>query len=145
MERYRLYVDESGDHVFRDPESLAEPSYRFLALIGCMMKRGNDYEEFSHRLDALKRKHFKGDLDDLHETIVHMVKADRPSTRPHNQSPWEEGAILRKWPSCVENTTAARMTPHPPIKRVRGAPIFSANPVAISSWPNGRRPSKDMV
>jgi hypothetical protein len=50
----------------------------------------DDYEEFSHRLDALKRKHFKGDLDDLHETIIHMVKADRPSTRHRNQSPCEE-------------------------------------------------------
>ncbi|MEA3312610.1 MAG: hypothetical protein U9Q76_10375 [candidate division WOR-3 bacterium] len=90
MERYRLYVDESGDHVFRDPESLAKPSRRFLALIGCMLKRGEDYVQFSDRLEVLKREHFKKDVDDPHETIIHMVKADRPSTRPRNQSPCEE-------------------------------------------------------
>lgn len=30
--RYRLYLDESGDHVFHDLES---PSHRYLALVGC--------------------------------------------------------------------------------------------------------------
>jgi hypothetical protein len=70
MESYRLFVDESGDHVFRDPESLKKSPHRFLALIGCMLERGSNYIQFSERLEALKRGHFKKEVDDPHETII---------------------------------------------------------------------------
>ncbi|MGA2867087.1 MAG: hypothetical protein ABSF95_21635 [Verrucomicrobiota bacterium] len=34
-ERYRLYLDESGDHVFNH---LEKPSHRFLCLLGCWFR-----------------------------------------------------------------------------------------------------------
>jgi hypothetical protein len=35
LERYRLYLDESGDHVVRDFSNLA---HRFLCLLGCWFR-----------------------------------------------------------------------------------------------------------
>jgi len=52
-ERYRLYIDESGDHVFR---KLDEPHHRFLCLLGCWF-RDSDYVEFHRELEAFKQRH----------------------------------------------------------------------------------------
>ena len=52
-ERYRLYVDESGDHVFKH---LEEPSHRYLCLLGCWF-RGREYEVFHEALRAFKQQH----------------------------------------------------------------------------------------
>ena len=51
-ERYRLYIDESGDHMFK---KLAEPSHRFLCLIGSLF-RGREYKRFHDQLEQLKQK-----------------------------------------------------------------------------------------
>jgi hypothetical protein len=53
VERYRLYLDESGDHVYRD---FSKPSHRFLCLLGCWFKNP-DYLEFHSGLETLKTKH----------------------------------------------------------------------------------------
>jgi hypothetical protein len=53
-ERYRLYIDESGDHVFRD---VAEPQHRFLCLVGCWFKNPA-YLAFQKGLEDLKQRHF---------------------------------------------------------------------------------------
>lgn len=94
-------MDESGDHVFRDTESLAKPPHRFLALIGCMLKRGENYVQFSDRLEALKREHFKKDVDDPHETIIlhreEIIKKSGefwPLRNDEKKKAWEE-AFLR--------------------------------------------------
>jgi len=50
QDRFRLYLDESGDHVFRD---LDDPAHRFLCLLGCWF-RNPDYLRFHDALDALK-------------------------------------------------------------------------------------------
>ena len=34
MKRYRLYIDESGDHTYQDIE---DPARRYLGLIGCFV------------------------------------------------------------------------------------------------------------
>jgi hypothetical protein len=52
--RYRLYLDESGDHVFR---STIDPSHRFLCLLGCWF-RNPDYLAFHQSLEELKARHF---------------------------------------------------------------------------------------
>lgn len=52
-ERYRLYIDESGDHMFK---KLAQPSHRFLCLIGCLL-RGREYRRFHDQLEKFKQKH----------------------------------------------------------------------------------------
>jgi hypothetical protein len=51
--RYRLYIDESGDHVFRH---LEDPSHRYLCLLGCWF-RNPDYAEFHDRLEEFKKTH----------------------------------------------------------------------------------------
>jgi len=52
-ERFRLYIDESGDHVFRH---LDQPSHRFLCLLGCFF-RGKHYVPFHDELERFRRTH----------------------------------------------------------------------------------------
>lgn len=59
-ERYRLYVDESGDHVFN---KLDEPSHRYLCLLGAWF-RGGDYLPFHGELETLKQRHFPHSPDE---------------------------------------------------------------------------------
>lgn len=51
-ERYRLYLDESGDHVFN---YLEPPSHRYFCLLGCWF-RNADYLVFHDRLEAFKNR-----------------------------------------------------------------------------------------
>lgn len=59
-ERYRLYVDESGDHVFRNVD---QPQHRFLCLLGCWFKNPA-YLAFQKNLELLKQKHFPHNPDE---------------------------------------------------------------------------------
>jgi hypothetical protein len=73
-DRYRLYLDESGDHVFRETQEL---SHRFLALLGCWF-RNPDYVRFHQALEALKYNHLPHHPDE--PVILHredMVNARR--------------------------------------------------------------------
>ena len=74
-DRYRLYLDESGDHVFRE---IAEPAHRFLCLLGCWFCNP-DYLRFHEVLEAFKTRHLPHHPDDpviLHrEDIVNARKA----------------------------------------------------------------------
>jgi len=57
LERYRLYIDESGDHVFEDEATLAREDRRYLALVGCWFA-GGAYRDFHRELQSLKGHHF---------------------------------------------------------------------------------------
>ncbi len=73
-ERYRLYLDESGDHVYRQMSTLA---HRYLCLMGCWFKNP-DYLDFHALLEALKHRHFTHHPDD--PVILHredMINARR--------------------------------------------------------------------
>lgn len=73
-DRYRLYLDESGDHVYRQTGEL---SHRFLALLGCWF-RGSDYIRFHSDLEALKTRHLPHHPDE--PVILHredMINARR--------------------------------------------------------------------
>jgi len=74
-DRYRLYLDESGDHVFRDTEELA---HRYLCLLGCWF-RNPDYLKFHEAIEGLKSEHLPHHPDDpviLHrEDLVNARKA----------------------------------------------------------------------
>jgi len=59
-ERSRLYIDESGDHVFRH---LDDPSHRYLCVLGSWF-RGRDYGEFHSALQAFKQRHIPHSPDD---------------------------------------------------------------------------------
>ena len=73
-ERFRLYIDESGDHVFR---RLDEPSHRYLCLLGCWL-RGRDYRSFHAALEEFKQHHIPHNPDEpviLHrEDIINRRK-----------------------------------------------------------------------
>lgn len=59
-ERYRLYIDESGDHVFRDTYTTA---HRYLCLLGSWFKNP-EYLKFHTGLESLKAKYFPSHPDD---------------------------------------------------------------------------------
>jgi len=70
-ERFRLYIDESGDHVFKH---VNQPAHRYLCLLGVWFKNP-DYELFHRDLEQLKKSMFDPHPDDpviLHrEDILH--------------------------------------------------------------------------
>ena len=73
-DRYRLYLDESGDHVYRDTDIVA---HRYLCLVGCWFKNP-DYVGFHEALEALKARHLPHHPDD--PVILHredMINARR--------------------------------------------------------------------
>ncbi|MBI5525044.1 MAG: DUF3800 domain-containing protein [Deltaproteobacteria bacterium] len=53
--RYRLYIDESGDHTYND---LEHPSRRYLALLGVWFKQVDEYVAFADDLERFKREMF---------------------------------------------------------------------------------------
>lgn len=53
-DRFRLYLDESGDHVYRET---AETAHRFLCLLGGWFKNP-DYIQFHESLENFKGRHF---------------------------------------------------------------------------------------
>lgn len=74
-ERFRLYVDESGDHVFNH---LDRPSHRYLCLLGCWFKNP-DYQEFYDKLESFKRDFFNTNPDE--PVILH--REDIVNRRSH--------------------------------------------------------------
>lgn len=74
-DRYRLYLDESGDHVFRE---ITEPAHRFLCLLGCWF-RNPDYLRFHAALEDFKARFLPHHPDEpviLHrEDMINARKA----------------------------------------------------------------------
>jgi hypothetical protein len=73
-ERYRLYLDESGDHVFNKLDTIG---HRFLCLLGCWF-RNSDYIKFHSELENLKAYHLPHHPDD--PVVLHredMINARR--------------------------------------------------------------------
>uniref|UniRef100_A0A7C4CBA2 DUF3800 domain-containing protein n=1 Tax=candidate division WOR-3 bacterium TaxID=2052148 RepID=A0A7C4CBA2_UNCW3 len=68
--RYRLYLDESGDHTYN---LLDDPSHRYLGLLGVWFREKDRYVEFSDALERLKRDIFGPRPDKpvvLHRTAI---------------------------------------------------------------------------
>jgi hypothetical protein len=53
--RYRLYIDESGDHSYN---LLDDPTHRYLALLGVWFRQADDYVQFADNLSDFKREIF---------------------------------------------------------------------------------------
>jgi hypothetical protein len=66
MKLFRLYLDESGDHIFKD---LDNPAKRYLGLTGCIIEKDFYQNVFQPDLEKLKRDHFTYDPDD--PVIIH--------------------------------------------------------------------------
>ncbi|OGO18899.1 MAG: hypothetical protein A2Z14_11130 [Chloroflexi bacterium RBG_16_48_8] len=73
--RYKLYMDESGDHVYR---KTSETAHRFFGLLGCWF-RNTDYVHFHQALEELKARHLPHHPDEpvvLHrEDVLNARKA----------------------------------------------------------------------
>lgn len=82
--RYRLYVDESGDHTF----TLADdPNHRYLGLLGIWFDAGEPYRSFAQELSCLKSSIFDRHPDEppvcLHrKDIVHRKGVFRRLSDP---------------------------------------------------------------
>lgn len=61
--RYRLYLDEAGDHA-PCPSEGAPIGKRYLGLVGVILERGQGCSTVAASLEALKVRHFKNDPDD---------------------------------------------------------------------------------
>src|SRR6266851_838572 len=74
--RFRLYVDESGDHTFR-PGASGHWDKRYLGLLGCAIDLDKYEKQFRPAFDLLKVSHFEADIDD--PVILHRedMKARR--------------------------------------------------------------------
>jgi hypothetical protein len=59
--RYRLYIDESGDHRFKQ---LTDEPGRFLCLLGCFFSQENDYLDFHKDLEDFKQRHIPHNPDE---------------------------------------------------------------------------------
>jgi hypothetical protein len=85
-QRYRIYLDESGDHVFHDEARLHEPGHRYLALVGCWFAQGAGYVSFQRALEELKQKHFPHNPDE--PVILHrkeLINTSRSFWRLRDQ------------------------------------------------------------
>lgn len=60
MAEYRLYIDESGDHTFKNVKDL---SRRYLGLTGVLIRQSYYNAEIPDALESLKKKHFRYDPD----------------------------------------------------------------------------------
>ena len=61
MARHRLYIDESGDHTYKNLDDI---SRRYLGLTGVAIESDYYRQEFQPALEALKQKHFPYSPDD---------------------------------------------------------------------------------
>ena len=108
MGRYRLYVDESGDHTFH---AYADVGRRYLALVGVALAMDTDEPEaLRNRFEELKRRYLRNyDPDEpeiLHrEDIVQNSRSrgERPIRLPcASFSGWccrRRRRIIRRFPA----------------------------------------------
>jgi hypothetical protein len=94
MKRYRLYIDESGDHTYGEIE---DPTKRYLGLTGVIIK-GESYRiRFQPALEQLKQTHFPHNPDEpvvLHRTD--LVNRRGPFWRlrePQNEQHFNEDLL----------------------------------------------------
>src|SRR6266849_7286217 len=70
LPRYRLYIDESGDHTYKKLDDLG---HRHLALLGVWFRQREDYLSFVHELQQFKDTLFGERPDNpviLHRTAI---------------------------------------------------------------------------
>lgn len=88
-DRFRLYLDESGDHVFRE---VMEPPHRFFCLLGCWFQNP-DYLKFHEALEGLKTRLLPHHPDDpviLHrEDMLNARKAFKALRDPAVRAEWD--------------------------------------------------------
>lgn len=76
---HRLYLDESGDHLYHDLENI---SCRYLTILGCIFERENDYTEMAKTMQSLKEQ-FWPDQDPDKPIILHREDIRRKNAPFH--------------------------------------------------------------
>lgn len=95
--KYRLYVDESGDHNYKN---LDDPSRRYLCLMGCIVEYDQNRLSFTPEVEKLKQQHFPYDPDDgqipsFHRSdLIKKVGVFSSLSNPNNQSAFDEGLLV---------------------------------------------------
>ncbi len=103
QDRYRLYLDESGDHVI---SKLDEIGHQYLCLLGCWFNN-QVYVRFHQEMEALKRRHLSYHPDDppvLHrEDIVNRRGSFGVLNDPQKASAFDDDLIslIEKSEFCV--------------------------------------------
>ncbi|MCX6731878.1 MAG: DUF3800 domain-containing protein [Candidatus Parcubacteria bacterium] len=59
--RYRLYIDESGDHTYSETDLASK---RYLGIIGCIIESDYYRKMFQPRLEQIKQKYFPHSPDE---------------------------------------------------------------------------------
>lgn len=98
MEPYRIYIDESGDHTYRN---LTETDYakRYLGLTGVLVRTDFYVDRVQPALEKLKRDHFRHDPDNTDWTFLHrddIVKRHRAFgvlREPPKNDAWEAAVL----------------------------------------------------
>jgi hypothetical protein len=93
--RFRLYVDESGDHTYNH---LSDPARRYLGLTGVAIEDQYYKARFEPALEALKAKHFPGHTSKP-VVLVRREIIDRKGpfgvlTDPAKRSAWDSDLLL---------------------------------------------------
>jgi hypothetical protein len=92
-DRFRLYMDESGDHVFRETTLI---SHRFLCLLGCWF-RNPDYLRFHASLEELKTHYLPHHPDDpviLHrDDMINARKAFKALRVPDKRAAFDQDLL----------------------------------------------------
>jgi hypothetical protein len=103
MPKYRLYVDESGDHGYRHADRI---SNRYLGLTGLLVEKKCYDSLFQPTLEQLKRVHFNYDIDDPPILVCNRIKGRKGcfwvlrDKEPNHK--WEEG-ILNYFTSLLQH------------------------------------------
>lgn len=65
---YRLYIDESGDHTYKQAQN---PAQRYLCLTGCIIEQADHDFGLKPTFDALKSRHFHDYVQSGQPVVLH--------------------------------------------------------------------------
>lgn len=63
--RYRIFIDESGDHGFKNLNDDSPPGQRYFCLTGCVFKLSKQYQNAVDKIIALKKKYWPNDFEPI--------------------------------------------------------------------------------
>ena len=92
--RFRLYIDESGDHTYRNLDDIGR---RYLALAGIAIESEYYRREFQPQFESLKQTHFPHSPDEpviLHrEDVINRRRAFGVLKNPEHNAAWEQAFL----------------------------------------------------
>ncbi len=74
--QYRIFIDESGDHGFKNLKDDSEPGQRYFCLTGCILKLPEEYQNAVDKIITLKKNYWPNDFESI---ILHTAELKRAS------------------------------------------------------------------